>query len=306
MRKSIVLATTLTLVSLCSFAWGEEAVGFNGHVKVRFSKSATDRRLVDKDADFFLDAANGRLTVKNAERGLDVKYDDIQKVVFDVSTRMRGGAMSQVVGGLAGAAIASKHVSHYWCYIEYKAADDSVHQYMVEFPKDESPQAIDKVKAALGDKVTVAEFEQKEEKIEKNTLKDLQSKDELKVDEKNHPVPELKPDKALVVVVCPPLAARFEGKGIQFKLHANDHVVAVNKEGTYGFAYLDPGEYELVSQAENASGFKMNLEAGKDYYFLQDTFMGAWKARTALTRHSKELVMYELEGAYFSDWKQKK
>jgi len=50
----------------------------------------------------------------------------------------------------------------------------------------------------------------------------------------------------------------------------------------------------------------MNLEAGTDYYFLQDTFMGAWKARTALTRHSKELVMYELEGAYFSDWKQKK
>lgn len=305
MRKYIVLATALTLVSVCSFASGEEKVGFNGHVKIRFNKSATDRRLVDKDADFALDDTAGKLTVRNAEHGLDVRYDDIQKVVFDVSTRMRGGAMSQMVGGLAGAAIASKHVSHYWCYIEYKTADGSTHQYMVEFPKDESPQAIDRVKAALGDKVTVAEFEEKEEKIEKNTLKDLQSKQELKVDEKNHPVPELKPDKALVVVVCPPLAARYEGKGFQFKLHANDHVVAVNKEGTYGFAYLDPGEYELVSQAENASGFKMNLEAGKDYYFLQDTFMGAWKARTALTRHSKELVMYELEGAYFSDWKQK-
>lgn len=305
MRKSIVLAMVLTLASLCSFAGSEEKTDFNGSVKIRFSKSATDRRLVDKDAVFSLDNATGKLTVRNPEHPLDVKYDDIQKVVFDVSTRMRGGAMSQVVGGLAGAAIASKHVSHYWCYIEYKTADGSIHQYMVEFPKDESPQAIDKVKAALGDKVTVAEFEEKEANIEKNTLKDLQSKHEMKADSKNHPVPELKPDKALVVVVCPPLAARYEGLGIQFKLHANDQVVAVNRQGTYSFAYLDPGEYELVSQSENASGFKMNLEAGKDYYLLQDTFMGAWKARTALTRHSKELVMYELEGAYFSDWKRK-
>ena len=305
MRKPIVLATALALVSICGFAGAEEKIAFNGHVKIRFSKSPTDRRLVDKDADFFLDSAAGKLTVTNAEHGLDVKFDDIQNIVFDVSTRMRGGAMSQVVGGLAGAAIASKHVSHYWCYIEYKTGDGSTHQYMVEFPKDESPQAIDKVKAALGDKVKVTAFEEQQEKIEKDTLKDIQSKHELKVDEKKHPVPELKADKALVVVVCPPLAARFEGKGIQFKLHANDQVVAVNKEGTYSFAYLDPGEYELVSQAENASGFKMNLEAGKDYYFLQDTFMGAWKARTALTRHSKELVMYELEGAYFSDWKRK-
>jgi hypothetical protein len=171
MRKSIILTTALTVASLCNFACGEEKVVFNGHVKIRFSKSATDRRLVDKDADFVLDSTAGKLTVRNAEHGLDVRYDDIQKVVFDVSTRMRSGAMSQVVGGLAGAAIASKHVSHYWCYIEYKTADGSTHQYMVEFPKDESPQAIDKVKAALGDKVTVAEFEETEATIEKNTLK---------------------------------------------------------------------------------------------------------------------------------------
>ncbi len=232
-------------------------------------------------------------------------YDDIEKVVFDVSTRMRGGAMSQVVGGLGGVAIASKHVSHYWCYIEYKTADGSTRKYMVEFPKDESQQAIEKVKTALGDKVTVAEFPEQEAKIEKNTLKDLQSKHEDKADRTIHPLPELKPDKALVVVVCPPLAARYEGQGIQYKLHANDQVVAVNRMGTYSFAYLDPGEYELVSQTENASGFKINLEAGKDYYFLQDTFMGGWKAHTTLSRHSKELVMYELEGAYFSDWKRK-
>jgi hypothetical protein len=222
-----------------------------------------------------------------------------------VSTRMRGGAMSQMVGGLAGAAIASVHVNHYWCYLEYKGQEGTARRYMLEVPKESSEKVIEKMKATFGEKMTIAEFPEHEEKIEKNTLKDLQSKHDLRVDEKGHPLPELKADKALVVVVCPPLAARFEGKGVQYKLHANDQVVAVNKMGTYSFAYLDPGDYLLVSQTENASGFHIKLEAGKDYYFLQDTFMGAWKARTTLSRHTKELVMYELDGAYSSDWKRK-
>jgi hypothetical protein len=285
--------------------WAQEQAAFKAGVKVRFSKSDTDRRLVDKDADLVLDDSARKLTVKNQEHPLEVSYDDIQRVIFDVSTRMRGGGLSQVVGGLAGAAIASKHVSHYWCYIEYKGPNGSVRPYMVEFPKEESQKAIERMKAVFGERATVAEFPEREETIDKNTLKDLQSKHDLKVDKKNHPLPELKPDKALVVVVCPPLAARYEGKGNQFKLHANDQVVAVNKMGTYSFAYLDPGDYLLVSQTENASGFRMKLEAGKDYYFLQDTFMGAWKARTTLSRHTKELVMYELNGADFSDWKRK-
>jgi len=37
------------------------------------------------------------------------------------------------------------------------------------------------------------------------------------------------------------------------------------------------------------------------YYFFQDIFM----LHTTLSRHTKELVMYELNGAYFSDWKRK-
>ncbi len=97
----------------------------------------------------------------------------------------------------------------------------------------------------------------------------------------------------------------YQGKGNQFKLHANSKVIAVNRLGTYGFAYLDPGEYQMVSQTENASEFRINLEPGKDYYFLQNTFMGTWKAHTTLSRQSKELVMYELSGAYYSDWKLK-
>ena len=49
----------------------------------------------------------------------------------------------------------------------------------------------------------------------------------------------------------------------------------------------------------------MTLEAGKDYYFLQDMFMGAVKASTTLSRHTKELVMYQLNAAFYSDWARK-
>jgi hypothetical protein len=79
-------------------------------------------------------------------------------------------------------------------------------------------------------------------------------------------------------------------------------VIAVNREGSYSIAYLDAGKYKLVSQSANANGFDMQLEAGKEYYFLQNTFQGAFKWETQLSRNSPELVMYELNGAYYSDW----
>jgi hypothetical protein len=78
-------------------------------------------------------------------------------------------------------------------------------------------------------------------------------------------------------------------------------VVAVNHLGTYTFFYLDPGEYLLVSQTRDASGFKIKVEAGKDYYFLQNLL---W-AHMTFSRHSKELVLHEMSGAYYSNWKRK-
>lgn len=304
----IIMRCLLVLVLLITFtcvAWSQQQQTVFEKIKTRFSKGPDDRRLVDKDAVLILDDAGRKLIVRNEDKPLSVGYDDIQKVVFDVSTHMRGGALGTLVGGVAGAAISAKHVNDYWCYVEYKGADGTTMPYMLEINKDSSARAIEKMKAVLGDKVTVTEFTEQAKDIEKNTLKDLQSKHDMEPDEKNHPMPEIKQDKALVVVVCPTLAARYQGKGNQFKFHANDQVIAVNKMGTYSFAYLDPGDYVLVSQTENASGFPMKLEAGKDYYFLQNTFMGTWKAHTTLSRQSKELVMYELNGAYYSNWKRK-
>lgn len=294
----------LMLFSFGEMNWAQQPVFTK--VKARFNRSEKDPRLIDKDADLVLNDKTQKLTVKNDLKPLDIRFEDIQKVTFDMSTHMRGGGMSQLIGGLAGAAMASKHVNDYWCCLEFQTPGGESKVYFLEIDKDASPKIIETMKAILGNKVEIADFPEKEGKIEKETLKDLQSKHDLKVDKKNHPLPELKPDKALVVVVCPALAARHAGKGNQYKLHANDKVVAVNKMGTYSFCYLDPGEYLLVSQTENASGFPIKLEAGKDYYFLQNTFTGFWKARTSLTRHTKQLVMHELSGAYFANWKRKK
>ena len=302
--KRLYFAVMASFVLASAPSARADQVGFSD-VKTRFNKGASDRPLVDKDADLVLDDSSRKLTVRTPERPLEISYDAVQKVVFDESTHMRGGAMAALVGGIAGAAIASQRVKDYWCYLEYTAADGTVRPYMLEVSSESSSKVIEKMRALFGDRVSVADFNEKEAAIAKETLKDLQSKHDLRVDKKNRPVPESKPDKALVVVVCPPLAARFSGKGVQYKLHANDRVVAVNKMGTYSFVYLDPGEYLLVSQTENASGIRMNLEAGKEYYFLQDTFSGMWKSRTGLSRHTKELVMYELAGAHRSDWTRK-
>jgi hypothetical protein len=273
-------------------------------LKVRFSKP-NDRVMLDKDIDLtFLDSEQ-RLVTRGEHKPVSIPYGQVQKVVFDVSTHMRGGGMSQVVGGLVGAAMAAKHVSDYWCFVHYKTDSGSDAYYLMEIDRESADPIIEKMKSVFADKVAVTQFEEVFDKIEKETLKDLQSKHSVDVEKKDHPLPELKPDKALVVVACPSLAARHAGKGIQFKFHANDQVVMVNKWGTYNFAYLDPGEYVLASQSENAHGTKIKLEAGKEYYFFQNTFMGAWKAKTGLSRHSKERVLAEIEGSYLSDWKRK-
>lgn len=306
-RCTMIIACSFVL-TLANLALAQPVVFED--VKARFSRSERDRRLIDKDADLILDDVARKLIVKNQEQPLEVSYDDIQKVVFDVSTRMRGGFLgafgrSLMRGGgavpaLAGYGLSGRAASDHWCYVEYRSPDGSVRAYMLEIGKESSPKLITKMQALLGNKVAIGEFAEQPEDIKKKTLKEAKSKHDVIVDERNHPIPESKPDKALIVVVCPP-APRDAGQ-FQAKLHANDSVVAVNEIGTYSFAYLDPGEYLLVSQAGNASGFRMKLEAGQDYYFLQDTL---GDSRTSLSRHTRELVMYELGGAHYSDWKRK-
>ena len=255
----------------------------------------------------FDDAAKA-LTFKDGDEDLKISYTDIDKVVFEVDTHMRGGnspfwALGGAVGAGIGAARAARHVTDYWMYVAPSVNKGDA--FLLVVPKDYSDEAIDKAKAVFAGRVNVADFPEKPADIDKSTLQELQSKEDVKVDKSGHPLPEIKPDKALIVAVCPALSPRMAGIGIPFRLYANGHVIAANKNGTYGFAYLDPGKYQLVSQVENANGFEMQVEAGKDYYFVQNIFSGTWRPKTVLTRNTKELVMYQLDGAYYSDWKLK-
>jgi hypothetical protein len=47
----------------------------------------------------------------------------------------------------------------------------------------------------------------------------------------------------------------------------------------------------------------MDLEAGQGLLLLSEFISGWLKGRNSLTRETKELVMFELDASYFSDWK---
>ncbi len=258
---------------------------------------------MDKDGDLKFDDSARKLTFRSeAGDNVGIRYDDITKVIFERTGRMRGGVVAYL--GLPGLIASIQPVTEYWFYLEYKSGGHS-EPLLFEVPKDSSEKVIAKARDLFGARVTMPEFDEKAEEINPKTLPDLKSKHTFTADKNNHPLPEVKAEKATVVVVCPALETQYTGRGNQFKLHANDHVIAVNREGTYSIAYLDPGKYKLVSQSENANGFEIQLQAGKEYYFLQNTFSGGMKWDIRLSRHSPELVMYELNGAYYSDWKRK-
>jgi hypothetical protein len=312
LRSLVIPIIFICFATLCL---ATETVTYDD-VKIHRHKSPTDRMLVDKVGVLKFDDNGRKLTFSdNAGDTFELGYDDISKIIFEATTHMYGPtagtmALSAVGGGVLGTIATAMHVQDHWFYLEYKSGDQN-EQVLLEVPKESSEQVIARAQSLFGSRVTIPEFQEKGEPIQKGEdldvkhIPDLRSQHTLTVDKKNHPLPEVKADKATVVVVCPSLAARYAGKGNQFKLHANDHVIAVNKLGTYGFAYLDPGQYNLISQAENANGFKIELEAGKSYYFLQNRFEGIVKGRTMLSRNSPEIVMYELNGSYYSDWKRK-
>ena len=282
-------------------------------IKIRRHKSAEKRELVDKIGVLSFEDDARKLTFRSeAGDNFAVPYSDITKIVFDSDAHMNAGAKSVAVTALsplAGGLVARIHVHDRWLYLEYSQGDHP-EKVLLVLPGAVYDKATAKTQSLLGERVTIANYFEKGEPIidkdgdiDKSRVPDLKSRESMKLDRTTHPLPEVKPDKATIVVVCPPLAARNTGWGNQFKLHANGKVIAVNKMGTYSIAYVDPGKYSLISQSENANGFDMDLEAGKTYYFIQETFQGIVKGHTMLSRNSPEVVMYLVDGAYFSDWK---
>lgn len=294
MSKAAYLAIFFFSASLLLFS---ETTKFED-VKIRRHKSADKRELVDKIGVLSFEDDAQKLTFRSgAGDQFAIPYSDITKVVFDTDTH--------------GAAwIASVHVHDRWLYLEYRQGDHS-EKVLLVLPRDTYDKATAKSQSLFGERVTITNYSEKGEAIvdkdgdlDKSRIPDWKSKYSIKLDRTAHPLPEVKSDKATIVVVCPPLIARETGYGIRAKLHANGKVIAVNEMGTYGIAYVDPGKYSLISQSENANGFEMDLEAGKTYYLIQEVVIGVFgRILTMLSRNSPEVVMCLVDGAYFSDWK---
>lgn len=275
-------------------------------------KSPADRPLVSELGTLTFDDNGRKVMFKgDSHDTLEVPYDRVNKALFETTEHMRGMTPTSILAGaipfagmVAGPAVAGHHVSDNWFYLEYSSGDQQ-DKMLFQLPQDKFASVIEEANSLFGAKVVKTEYVIKGDQIDLSKLPDHKEKDELKIDKGNHPLPEIKPDKATVLVLCPPVRGGYNGLKYQFKVRANDQVIAVNKWGTYSFAYLDPGEYRLVSQSENAYGFEMELEAGKSYYFVQNTFQGMIKNQSSLTRNSPELVMYLVDGSYFSDWHRK-
>src|SRR5712672_2926415 len=100
------------------------------HVKTRVHADAKDRVLVEKGETLTFDDAQHRLILTgSASKRLDIAYDDVAKIVFEVTTHMRGGTLAEMIsfagagGAIAGNILAGKHVNDYWFYLEYKKPD---------------------------------------------------------------------------------------------------------------------------------------------------------------------------------------
>jgi len=293
-------------------------------VRVRLIKSSSDRTLSESNGKLRFDDPARKLIVESSGKPLQIGYDDVSKVVFDNIFRSpkknaakdigygtatdiirKGGPLGRVIGaGVDGrsSAKAFNDLRNYWMYIELRTPGGGFKPILIEMKQDDSTQVMSKAQQVFGNKVHIPEFPQLGHEIDKKTLREANVKHSVTVAKKNLPDPQINPNKALLVVVCP--ISGTVANVWQFKLHANDSIVIVNRPGTYSFAYLDPGEYTLASQAGfaggNANGLTLNVEAGKDYYFLQNIVESS---NTLLSRNAKEIVMFELQGSYYSNWK---
>lgn len=95
---------------------------------------------------------------------------------------------------------------------------------------------------------------------------------------KEHPLGEVKPDKALVYVIRP---AKM-GFAIKSFFLCDDEILGINRGSSYFFAHVNPGKHVFWSKSENVDALELEVEAGKTYYIQQRVRMGGFRARTKL------------------------
>ncbi len=95
---------------------------------------------------------------------------------------------------------------------------------------------------------------------------------------KDHPLGEIKPDKALIYALRPTSV----GAAIKSFFLCDDEVLGINRGNSYFFAYVEPGKHVFWSKSENVDAVELDVEAGKIYYIQQHVRMGGFRARTKL------------------------
>ncbi|MGA3259322.1 MAG: hypothetical protein ABSE35_10610, partial [Bryobacteraceae bacterium] len=179
-------------LAISSLAWSEQ-VTFKVKHQLRSSPDSTRLWwLVESGGDLVLDDSDRTITVRTKPNPLDVGFDAVEKVIFEQTTHRRGGGWGDLFGsvglGPIGSSIENKAVSDYWCYLEYRAAD-GVHPYMLQIPKEMSAAVIDRMKALLGDKVSVPKFAEQLVVIKADTLVGAKANYDYNADPKVHPLP---------------------------------------------------------------------------------------------------------------------
>lgn len=286
--SSLASLGSFVLAVACAFP-APAATDFRD-VAMRCAASAKDPKLSSYSAEIVLDDAGRAFTVRMAgpeHRTVSIPYADIVRAIAEVATTVKPAPGT------------SHPEKHYWFYFERKPGS-----FPERFSLDLGEAGGDllaKIRPLLDTRLQVLEFPLAEELGSLASLTDLAVNYSVHVQRPGPQLPAASKDTALVVVVCPAVASARK-QPINFD--ANGRVVAVNEPGTYAFVKLDPGEYTILSQAENARWFRIKLEAGQVYYFFQDVLEGG--DRTSVSMHSKEFALFEMSGAAYSDWRRVK
>jgi hypothetical protein len=272
-----------------------------------------------KKATLTLDDSARRLVLASRARApaLALSYESVARVIVEPDVRIEYSAAAALAGFALGgplfgpaaaASISNPAKSAHSVYLEYRGPDGSPASFVFSIGEKEAPAALPQLGRALGERVALVSFGETPERLEAGKFRRHAEVYGVRGDSARHPLPEPRPDRALVVVACPAeamVSSLDKFARVAVHLEVNDRVVAVNGGGTYTWFHLDPGEVLLVShplKEKEASGLRWSAETGGEYYLIQ-TFYVAGNFRSFLTRQSKELVMHEIRDLYWAEWK---
>jgi hypothetical protein len=254
-----------------------------------------------------------------------VRYEDVAKVVAENTTHFADengvfGALGWFgpAGAMAGAAAAEiasigRDETDYFLYFAERPGVFPG-EFVLRVSRGSVAAILQKVKTAFGDRLTVPVLPASS-KVETRRWYDLDPppppskakagssspKYATGLRKEGFEMPALHSDMGLVFAVSPSIQDQYDnvGWGATSVLYANSLPIAINREGTYAFAYLEPGEYQFLSRSgPRASEIRLKVEGGREYYFFQDQ-----ANRSQLSMHSKELAMFEIRGSYLAEWR---